>query len=219
MESDQANLKLVEELSGLDLWLKIGLRSFVRGGFAFVKEVQKASSNAPIFLDLKFYDIPNTMADAIEAVADGGIAMTNIHASAGAKAFEAVRRRLETYKNPPIILGVTALTSFANDEFSAIYNAPLAETALKMAGEIYKHGLNGVVCSAHESRAIKEQTSSSFITLTPAIRPSGVDTADQARVATPEIARENLADFIVVGRPIYQSQNPREIASKIVELC
>ncbi|MGE4294090.1 MAG: orotidine-5'-phosphate decarboxylase [Campylobacterales bacterium] len=216
LASDQENLALVEQLSGLDLWLKIGLRSFIRGGWGFVEQVQKAGGGQPIFLDLKLHDIPKTMADAAEAVADRGVAMVNVHASAGPTAMQTVADRLAKHKNRPIVLGVTALTSFAPAEFEGIYHAPLAAVAEQMARNVYAAGLDGVVCSAHESRAIKAATAARFITLTPGIRLADSPADDQNRTATPMEAKAALSDFIVMGRPVYGAPDPRATAQAVI---
>lgn len=214
LESKEANLDLIKKLEGLDLWLKIGLRSFVRDGFGFVNEVQKF--NLPIFLDLKLYDIPKTMSDTAQEIANMGIEMFNIHASAGSNAMQMVANSLAKQKNRPITLAVTALTSFDDDGFRSIYNAPIEQMADRMAINAYKAGIDGVVCSVYESRAIKNATSSSFLTLTPGVRSIGDEVGDQSRVATPQKAKDELADFIVMGRPIYGAEDPRDAAMRVI---
>ena len=163
------------------------------------------------------YDIPNTMADASEIMASLGVDMFNIHASAGKRAMCEVMNRLEGLKTRPLVLSVTALTSFTNSEFEGVYAKPIESKAKEFARDTYESGLDGVVCSVFESKLIKESTCSDFITLTPGIRACGEDTQDQKRVATVEVAKENLSDFIVVGRPIYTSSDPRLVVESIVK--
>ena len=117
----------------------------------------------------------------------------------------------------PKVLAVTALTSFDQDEFYSVYNQDLTTTAIKFAKSAYECGLDGVVSSVYESKAIKEASSKDFITLTPGIRPFSEDSGDQKRVADIAMAKENLVDFIVVGRPIYKNSDPKSIVTKKLE--
>jgi orotidine-5'-phosphate decarboxylase len=215
----EENLTLAETLRTYDsLWLKVGFRSYIRDGRALIDEIKRINPHFKLFLDLKLYDIPNTMADAAEAIADLGVDMFNIHASAGAEAMRAVMERLgKRTGGRPLVLAVTALTSFDDETFTAIYGAPIDEKAEDFAKMSYANGLDGVVCSVHESLAIKAATSDTFLTLTPGIRPFGEDAADQRRVATLEAAREAHVDFPVVGRPIYQDPDPAAKVARILE--
>ena len=212
----EENLKLANELKEFDIWLKVGLRSYIRDGKEFLKELKDINSSFKIFLDLKLYDIPNTTADAAEEIAKLGVEMFNIHASAGEEAMREVVKRVKALPNPPIILAVTALTSFDNESFRKIYNEDIEKKALEFAKMAYENNLDGVVCSVYESKKIKEITSKSFLTLTPGIRPFGEKSDDQKRVADIKTAKENLSDFIVVGRPIYKAKNPKEVVEKIL---
>jgi len=211
------NLALAKELKeySKDLWLKVGFRSFIRDGKEFIEELKKMGYN--IFLDLKLYDIPNTMADAAEEIAKMNIDMFNVHASAGIRAMKEVMHRLSKFEKRPIVLAVTALTSFSNEEFKKIYGDDIDKKAIEFAKNSYEAGLDGVVCSVWESLEIKNNTNKNFITLTPGIRPFGEDSGDQKRVADIKKAKENKSDFIVVGRPIYQSSNPKETVKKILK--
>lgn len=208
-------LALARELKGLDLWLKVGLRAYLRDGAKFIEEL-KNISDFKIFLDLKIYDIPNTMADACEVISSLGVDMINIHASAGQIAMKAVMDRLNLLPKRPLVLAVSALTSFDESEFKSIYNSSINQSVLNMAQITYKSGLDGMVCSVYESLAIKSVTNDNFITLTPGIRPFGEENADQKRVADLTTALDNKSDFIVVGRPIYASNNSKEIAQRIL---
>ena len=209
-------LTLAKELKGLDLWLKVGLRAYLRDGAKFIEEL-KSISDFKIFLDLKIYDIPNTMADACEVVSRVGADMINIHASAGEVAMQTVMDRLNALPSRPLVLAVSALTSFDESGFKAVYNSSIQKSVVNMSQMAYASGLDGMVCSVYESLAIKEATSREFLTLTPGIRPFGEDNADQKRVADIATAVQNQADFIVVGRPIYKANSPKEITQRILE--
>ena len=210
-------LQLASELAGLSdkIWLKVGLRAYLRDGAGFVEELKKLG-NFKIFLDLKLYDIPNTMADAAEEIAKLGVDMINVHASSGKRAMATVMERLDKLASRPLVLAVSALTSFDETEFSAVYEQNLSDAVRKFSVMSYEAGLDGMVCSAFESRLIKDATSANFITLCPGVRPFGESAGDQKRVADLGVAREAGADFIVVGRPIYQSADPREICERIL---
>ena len=212
----QENLELIEKIKPYPVWLKVGLRSYIRDGKPFIDAIKHINPDFKIFLDLKLYDIPNTMADSAESIMGLGVDMFNIHASAGPKAMREVMKRLEPYKNRPLVLAVTALTSFDENEFSHVYGENIATKADRFAQDAHESGLDGVVCSAYESASIKNLTSASFITLTPGIRPFGEDAGDQERVATIETALNAKVDFIVVGRPIYTAPTPALVVEKII---
>jgi len=217
LPSAKENLALAESLKAHDIWMKVGFRAYIRDGKPFIDALKKINPNFKIFLDLKLYDIPNTMADAAEEIAKLGVDMFNIHASAGKVAMKTVMERLATYENRPLVLAVTALTSFDEANFSLIYEKSINEKAEQFAKISYENGLDGVVCSTFESRAIKNVTSPKFLTLCPGIRPFGEDAGDQQRVATLELAKEEHVDFPVIGRPIYKDKNPSEKVEKILE--
>ena len=217
LPTKQENLELIEKIKDHDVWLKVGLRTYIRDGEEFLKAIKKINPDFKIFLDLKLYDIPNTMADSAESIMGLGVDMFNVHASAGKRAMGEVMSRLSTYEKRPIVLAVTALTSFSEDEFGTVYEKSIADKADQFAKDAMDSGLDGVVCSAFESKSIKNITSKEFMTLTPGIRPFGEDAGDQKRVADVAYAKSALVDFIVVGRPIYQSQNPSEVVAKILE--
>ncbi|RXJ78256.1 orotidine-5'-phosphate decarboxylase [Arcobacter sp. F155] len=218
LPSAKENLALVEQIKDYDVWLKVGFRSYIRDGKAFLEDLKAINPNFKIFLDLKLYDIPNTMADAAQEIASFGLVdMFNVHASAGKRAMSEVMERIKDIPNKPIVIAVTALTSFDNDEFKAVYNEDIETKATKLAVDTYESGVDGVVCSAFESLDIKKNTSDEFITLCPGIRPFGEAAGDQKRVADIPFSKENLVDFIVVGRPIYKSENPKEVVNNILK--
>ena len=210
------NLELVRELKEFNIWLKIGFRSYVRDGNRIIEELKNINPNFKIFLDLKLYDIPNTMADTSEEIADLGVDMFNIHASAGKSAMVAVMDRLKNREKRPIVLAVTALTSFGNSEFLEIYNKPIPKWGIEFAKASFESGLDGVVSSVFESKALKEATSSNFLTVTPGIRPFGESNDDQKRVGNIFVAKNQHVDIIVVGRPIYNAEEPKEVVEKIL---
>ena len=218
LPTKQENLDLIQKIKDYDVWLKVGLRTYIRDGEDFLKAIKQINPDFKIFLDLKLYDIPNTMADSAESIMGLGVDMFNVHASAGKRAMNEVMTRLSKYDNRPIVLAVTALTSFTEEEFSAVYEKDIASKADQFAKDAMESGLDGVVCSAYESASIKKITNKDFMTLTPGIRPFGEDSGDQKRVADVAFAKEALVDFIVVGRPIYQSENPAGVVEKILEI-
>ncbi|MDR2635434.1 MAG: orotidine-5'-phosphate decarboxylase [Campylobacteraceae bacterium] len=219
LPDEKDNISLAKSLKKCDVWLKVGLRSFIRDGKNIVSELKNINDNFKIFLDLKLYDIPNTMADAAESIANLNVEMFNVHASSGKIAMKMVKDRLSGMKNPPIVLSVTALTSFDDEGFKAVYNESIEKKALQFAKETFESGLDGVVCSVYESLMIKNHTNGDFLTLTPGIRPfENAQKDDQKRVADIKTAYENRCDFIVVGRPVYQASNPFDAVQKILEM-
>lgn len=217
LPTKEQNLALVQNIKAYDVWLKVGFRSYIRDGAEFIEDIKKINPNFKIFLDLKLYDIPNTMADAAESIMSLGVEMFNVHASAGVKAMRMVMERLANYESRPIVLAVTALTSFSDEDFIKVYEKPIDTKATQFAIDAHKSGLDGVVCSAYESLAIKESTTKEFMTLTPGIRPFGEASNDQERVADISYAQNALVDFIVVGRPIYEAKNPADVVKKILK--
>ncbi len=218
LPSSEQNLQLLNSIKEHNgLWIKVGFRTYIRDGKEFLRQIKEINPDFKIFLDLKLYDIPNTMADAAEEIANLGVDMFNIHASSGKVAMQTVMERLAKLPKRPLVLAVTALTSFSSEGFKEVYNKDLADTATQFAKDAYNSGLDGVVCSAFESLDIKNSTSKDFLTLTPGIRPFGEDANDQQRVATIDIAKDNLVDYIVVGRPIYKSDNPSAKVNQILE--
>ena len=223
LPSAKENLALAESLKGYDVWMKVGFRAYIRDGKPFIESLKAINPDFKIFLDLKLYDIPNTMADAAEEIAKLGVDMFNIHASAGSVAMKTVMDRLTIYEEKqdrkrPLVLAVTALTSFDEANFQAIYEKSIDEKAEQFAKMSYENGLDGVVCSTFESRAIKNATSEKFLTLCPGIRPFGEDAGDQQRVATLELANEEGVDYPVIGRPIYKDENPTQKVEEILKV-
>ena len=222
LPSAEENLALAESLKTYNVWMKVGFRTYIRDGKAFLEALKKINPDFKIFLDLKLYDIPNTMADAAEEIAKLGVDMFNIHASAGSVAMKTVMERLavheKQYGKRPLVLAVTALTSFDEANFKKVYEKGIDEKAEQFAKMSYENALDGVVCSTFESRAIKKATSEHFLTLCPGIRPFGEDAGDQQRVATLELAAKEGVDYPVVGRPIYKDEDPQAKVEEILKV-
>lgn len=212
--SSEAALSLVEQLSPDDCRLKIGKEMFTREGPALVRQVMDRGFD--VFLDLKFHDIPNTVARAVQSAADLGVWMVNVHALGGRHMLEAAREALAPLRKRPLLTAVTILTSMSGDDLRevGIMESPLAMVQ-RLANLAYQAGLDGVVCSAQEAASVKEVTASEFLTVTPGIRLAGSKADDQRRIMTPEKAIANGSDFLVIGRPITQADNPLAVLHDI----
>ncbi|TLD80504.1 orotidine-5'-phosphate decarboxylase [Helicobacter sp. MIT 05-5293] len=221
--SQRQNLTLLETLQALEdsqkskIWLKIGLRSFIRDGVKGLEAIKKMGDYR-IFLDLKIYDIPNTMLDALNECYAIGVDMLTIHTSCGFEAMKAIAMLKAKHNDFPLVIGVSALTSFDNEGFAEIYNANVFSHTIHLAKLAYNAGIDGVVCSVSESLAIKRATDKRFLTITPGIRPFGESANDQKRVATLQDAKLAQSDFIVIGRPIYKAENPLQVVRQILSL-
>jgi orotidine-5'-phosphate decarboxylase len=199
--------------------LKIGKELFTAEGPAIVRDC--VARDYRVFLDLKFHDIPNTVAKACAAATRLGVWMLNVHAAGGAAMLGAAREavgeaaRIEG-RSPPMLIAVTVLTSLtANDLASVgVSDTPLAQV-VRLARLALSSGLDGVVCAAHEVTALRAACGPAFKLVTPGIRPAGGEANDQARVATPEEAIRAGADYLVIGRPIAQAGDPRRALETI----
>ena len=193
--------------------LKVGSQLFTSSGPKIIKELHNLSFD--IFLDLKFHDIPNTVHQAIKSAADLGVWMVNVHASGGSKMLEASYKALEGYPNPPLLIGVTVLTSVSEESLKEVGLSRLQEQVIKLARLAKDNGLDGVVCAASDISSIKSKLGEDFITVTPGIRPVHSNLNDQSRVSTPSEAIKNGSDYLVIGRPITGSDNPKDALEKI----
>ena len=214
LDLDYGNaIKLAKELDPKICRLKIGSQLFTSSGPKIVKEFSNLGFD--IFLDLKFHDIPNTVYEAVKSSADLGVWMVNVHASGGREMLDAAKKALDGYKNPPLLIGVTLLTSLSEESLIDIGLNSLPEQVLRLAGLVKEMGLNGVVCAPSDITSIKNKFGKEFLTVTPGIRPSKSNLNDQRRVATPSEAIESGSDFIVIGRPITESKNPCSALERI----
>lgn len=201
-------LSLVDQLDPKLAALKVGKEMFTLFGPKFVKKLVKKDFN--VFLDLKFHDIPNTVAKACCAAADLGVWMTNVHASGGTKMMETAYKALESYgKENPLLIAVTILTSMDETNYSALgYKKSLSQQVVALANLTKNAGLDGVVCSAWEAQQLKLELGQEFRLITPGIRPADSDKGDQTRVMTPNEAIQAGSDYLVIGRPITKADNP-----------
>ncbi|TCN83337.1 orotidine-5'-phosphate decarboxylase [Shewanella fodinae] len=201
-------LQLVDKLDPCLCRLKIGKEMFTLFGPDLVKELQNRGFD--VFLDLKFHDIPNTVAKAVTAAAELGVWMVNVHASGGLAMMEAARKALLPYgENAPLLIAVTVLTSMSSEELQLVgVHASAAEQVTRLAQLSFDAGLNGVVCSAQEAHTLKHRFGEDFKLVTPGIRPQGSDVGDQKRIMTPKSALDAGADYLVIGRPITQAAEP-----------
>ena len=214
LDLDYANaIKLAKELDPKICRLKIGSQLFTSSGPKIVKEFSNLGFD--IFLDLKFHDIPNTVYEAVKSSADLGVWMVNVHVSGGREMLDAAKKALDGYKNPPLLIGVTLLTSLSEESLIDIGLTSLPEQVLRLASLAKEVGLNGVVCAPSDITSIKNKFGKEFLTVTPGIRPSKSNLNDQRRVATPSEAIKSGSDFIVIGRPITESKNPCSALERI----
>ncbi len=195
--------------------LKIGSQLFTSSGPQIIKELN--SLGFDIFLDLKFYDIPNTVYEALKSAADLGIWMVNVHASGGRAMLEASKKALEGFDQPPLLIAVTVLTSLSEDSLNEVGIKNLSEQVLRLAELTNECDLNGVVCASTDVQAIKNRFGKDFITVTPGIRPNDSKVNDQNRISTPSEAVKNGSDYLVIGRPITESENPTKALEKIIK--
>ena len=211
----QDALAFVDQLNPSTCRLKIGKEMFTHFGPDFVKLL--VEKNFDVFLDLKFHDIPNTVAKAVKAAADLGVWMVNVHASGGRRMMEAAKAALESYgDSAPLLIAVTVLTSMDQQDLLELgIEISPAEQVKRLALLTKASGLDGVVCSSHEAAELKTLLGSDFKLITPGIRPIGDDIGDQRRVKTPKEAVECGADYLVIGRPITQSANPAQVLVEI----
>ncbi|SCZ49188.1 orotidine-5'-phosphate decarboxylase [Thiohalomonas denitrificans] len=214
-DSEQA-FRLVERLSPERCRLKVGKELFVRGGPRLVEQL--AADGYDVFLDLKFHDIPNTVARACEAAADLGVWMVNLHALGGRRMMEAAREALDKRQRRPLLIGVTILTSMGSEDLKEIQLPEDPEAnVLHLARLAQRAGLDGVVCSPKEVAGLRREIAGEFRRVTPGIRPAWAATDDQKRITTPSDAIRLGSDYLVIGRPITAASDPLEALRKIEE--
>ena len=205
--SADAALQLVEQLSPELCRLKVGKELFTRAGPQLVESL--VGQGFDVFLDLKFHDIPNTVASACHAAADLGVWMLNVHALGGARMLEAAREGVSRAGHSPLLIAVTILTSMDETDLAAVglAGSPL-ENVMRLARLAQHSGLDGIVCSSREVTPLRAELERDFKLVTPGIRPAGSQADDQRRIMTPVDAVTNGSDYLVIGRPVTQADDP-----------
>ena len=190
------------------LWVKVGMELFYGCGPEIIKEIKKLGHH--IFLDLKLHDIPNTVKSAMKNLAKLDVDMVNVHAKGGIKMMKEALSAFDDIEKKPYVIAVTELTSTSQEMLTneLLCSTTMEKMVIKHALNTKEAGLNGVVCSPLEVKAIKEACGSDFITVTPGIRLESNSKDDQVRITTPADAKKLGTNFIVVGRPITKAENP-----------
>lgn len=202
-------LLLADQLDPQACRLKIGKELFTTAGPGLVDALHQRGFD--VFLDLKFHDIPNTVGAAVRAAAELGVWMVNVHASGGRRMLEAAAESAGRGGHRPLLIGVTMLTSLDAQDYSELgFSRSLEDQVLYLAQLCAQCGLDGVVSSAREARAVREQRGEDFVLVTPGIRPRGSAADDQRRVVTPAEALAQGSTYLVVGRPITAAPDPAE---------
>ena len=201
-------MALVDQLDPAACKLKVGKEMFTLFGPEFVKSL--IAKGFDIFLDLKFHDIPNTVAKACKAAAEMGVWMVNVHASGGMEMMKAAKNAIASSSHPQTkLIAVTVLTSMDQAQLNDVVpEVSPAEQVKKLAQLTADSGLDGVGCSAKEAVMLRETHNDAFLLVTPGIRPAGADVGDQKRVMTPVDAIDAGVSYLVMGRPITQAENP-----------
>lgn len=203
----EAGLELARSLEPGRCRMKVGKELFTRYGPAVVRDLIELGYD--VFLDLKFHDIPNTVASACRAAAELGVWMLNVHTAGGRAMLESAREAVERAPVRPLLIGVTVLTSLDDQDLRETgVESTTGEQVMRLAGLARETGLDGVVCSAREALELRRVHGSDFCLVTPGIRPSDNGADDQARVVTPEQAIAAGSDYLVIGRPITRAADP-----------
>lgn len=207
-------LNFVKQLSPVNCKLKVGFELFVAAGPDFVKKL--VDFGFDVFLDLKFHDIPNTVASACRSAAAMGVWMMNVHASGGDKMMQAAKQALLASKSDAKLIAVTVLTSMDQAQLNAANVHETPENQVKHLAKLTQaSGLDGIVCSAQEAEMLRKEIDNEFLLVTPGIRPVGSEQGDQHRIMTPASAKLAGVSYIVVGRPITQSDQPLKVIEQI----
>ena len=193
--------------------LKVGSQLFTSSGPKIISELNDLKFD--IFLDLKFYDIPNTVYESVKSALDLGVWMVNVHASGGAKMLESAKKAIESVNSSTILIAVTILTSFSKENMANLGISDLDKHILNLGKLAYDCGLDGVVCASTDTQSIKKNFGKNFLAVTPGIRPAWSSLDDQRRVSTPVEALRNGSDFLVIGRPITGSKDPIKALERI----
>lgn len=207
-------LSFVKTLDPNSCRLKVGKELFAVAGPQFVSNL--IESGFDVFLDLKYHDIPNTVAKAVQAAARLGVWMVNVHALGGRKMMEAAQAALSEFEKPPLLIAVTVLTSMEQGDLAELgLPGTPEENVIRLAKLAKSSGLDGVVCSAQEAAVLRSELGQDFCLVTPGIRPAGSNVNDQKRIMTPREAMDAGSSYLVVGRPITQSAEPLAVLSDI----
>ncbi len=208
-------LRFVDNLDPSECRVKVGKELFTAGGPDLVQALH--ARDFDVFLDLKFHDIPNTVAKAVAAAAELGVWMVNVHASGGHEMMTAAKEALKPYGDKaPLLIAVTVLTSMSTEQLRATgVSRALPEHVLALAKNAKEAGLAGVVCSAQEAEILRAALGEEFVLVTPGIRPANSETHDQKRVMTPVQAISAGVNYLVMGRPIRENSNPNQLLSAI----
>lgn len=213
-DAEEQAIALAKQLSPEMCRLKVGKELFTRAGPRVVERLQDLGYD--IFLDLKFHDIPNTVAKAVKVAADLGVWMVNVHASGGREMLSAARKAIGDGAGRPRLISVTVLTSMeAEDLLEMGFNRTPQQLVTGLAQLSQECGLDGVVCSAREVELLRNCLGNDFLLVTPGIRPAGSDPGDQKRILTPKDAIAAGSDYLVIGRPITQSADPAATLGQI----
>ena len=208
--------KIVTEVGEAASTYKVGKQLFTAEGPQVVRDL--VASGRKVFLDLKFHDIPNTVAGAVQAAAALSVSMLTVHASGGSKMLRAAAEATSQSSSKPLILAVTVLTSMSDEDLRELgLPVGVADQVLRLAGIARNAGIGGIVASAHEAKALRRDLGTGFAIVTPGVRPAGTEVGDQARVVTPAEAIRAGASHIVVGRPITADPNPAQAAKRILD--
>lgn len=211
--TEKEAIEFLKQLDSQECRVKIGKELFTTCGPSIVESIQKLGFE--VFLDLKFHDIPNTTAQAVVAAAKLGVWMVNIHAMAGNVAMQTCVERLQDYQTK--LIAVTILTSMDANQLSNIgITKPIPEMVMNLAQLTYDNGLDGVVCSAQEAIALRQQLGDDFLLVTPGIRMASDSADDQKRICTPKQALLNGASHLVIGRSITKANDPQVALSNII---
>jgi len=209
-------LELVEKLQPDLCRLKVGKELFTITGPVLVEKL--ISKGFDIFLDLKFHDIPTTVARACAVAADSGVWMVNVHASGGSEMMSLAREEIDKKSHHPLLIGVTILTSMNQEVLTEIgIQCSVEEQVMRLAQLTFNAGLDGIVCSAHEVKMLRDNLGEKFKLITPGIRPSSSNNDDQKRVMTPGQAIKAGSDYLVIGRPITRAADPGQALKEISE--
>lgn len=217
-KNKQDTIEFLNKFKDEKLFVKIGMELFYSEGPEIINEIKRKGHR--IFLDLKLHDIPNTVEKAMKSLSKLNVDMCNVHAAGTMAMMEAGLRGLTKEDGSrPMLIAVTQLTSTSEERMQKelLINKPIEEVVIHYAKNTKEAGLDGIVCSPLEVKAVKEKCGKDFITVTPGIRFEAKDARDQVRITTPQRAKELGSDYIVVGRPITEAENPVAVYKKCVE--